>query len=63
MQNMHNVHVLRVLVIEREASLRRILGASGNRPERRLRRWIGRRLVALGARVAAEQTAQPAWAR
>ncbi len=63
MQNMHNVHVLRVLVMDREASLRRILVASGNRSERRLRRWIGRRLVALGAWVAAEQTAQPAWAR
>ena len=60
---MHNVHVLRVLVMDREASLRRILVASGNRSERRLRRWIGRRLVALGAWVAAEQTAQPAWAR
>ena len=63
MQNMHNVHVLRVLVMEREASLHRILVASGDRWERHLRRWIGRRLVALGAWVAAEQTAQPAWAR
>ena len=62
MQNMHNVHVLRVLVMEREASLRRILVASGDRSDRRLRRWIGRRLVALGAWVGAEQAAQPAWA-
>ena len=63
MQNMHTVHVLRVLVIEREASLRRILAGTGERSERRLRRWLGRRLVSLGAWVAAEQSAQPAWAR
>jgi len=62
-QNMHTVHVLRVLVIEREASLRRILAGTGERSERRLRRWLGRRLVSLGAWVAAEQGAQPAWAR
>ena len=50
---------MRELVMEREARLRGTIdGAHG----RLLRRWLGRRLVAIGAWIAAESM-QPALAR
>jgi hypothetical protein len=59
MMSLQNVLVLCELVMDREARLHGSLHVARERP---LRRWLGRRLVAIGAWVAAEPT-QPAWAR
>ena len=61
MQSLQDVHAMRELVMEREDRLRRI--PLRDPSPLQLRRWIGRQLVALGARVAAEPTAQPGFAR
>ena len=61
MQSLHNVHVLRLLVADREAQLRPSLLAGTEIPRRRVRRWVGHRIVSLGAWIAADRTAQPAW--
>jgi hypothetical protein len=63
MQSFQSVHVLRLLVTEREAILRRTLIERRVRPMRRVRRILGRQLVSLGAWLAAEQATKPAWAR
>jgi hypothetical protein len=63
MQSLQNVHVLRVFVSEREETLRRTLLGGRGRTRRRVRRWLGRQLVSLGARVAAEPAGHPALAR
>lgn len=62
MQSLHNVHVLRLLVADREAHLRSGLVPGSGLPWRRARRWVGRRIVSLGAWIAAERTTTPAWA-
>jgi len=68
-QSLHNVHVLRLLVADREAQLRPSLLAGTEIPwrrvrrVRRVRRWVGHRIVSLGAWIAADRTAQPAWSR
>jgi hypothetical protein len=61
MQSLQDVHAMRELVMAREARLRRI--RVHDRAPRHLHWWIGRQLVALGARVAAEPTTQPGFAR
>jgi hypothetical protein len=51
MHSLQDVHAMRELVMEREARLR---GSVHVLLERPLRRWLGRRLVAIGAWIAAE---------
>ncbi len=64
MQGLQNLEVLCQMATEREAQLRRSVIQVGHRNARRLvRRWLGRRLMSLGARVAADPTLQPALAR
>jgi hypothetical protein len=63
MQSLQNVHVLRLFVAEREAILRGTLLGGRSRARRRVRRWLGRQLVSLGAWVAAEPAGRAAWAR
>lgn len=66
MQSLHNVHVLCLLVADREAQLRPSLLAGTEVPwrrVRRVRRWVGHRIVSLGAWIAADRSAQPAWSR
>jgi hypothetical protein len=62
-QSLQNVHVLRLLVAEREAALRPRLLAGPVHPRRQVRRWLGGGLVSIGSWIAAEPTAQPARAR
>jgi hypothetical protein len=62
-QSFQSVHVLRLLVTERETNLRRTLTEGRVRPARHVRRVVGRRLVHLGAWLAAEPATKPAWAR
>jgi hypothetical protein len=51
-------------VEERQERLRRTnLLVSEHTSQRRMRRWIGRRLVALGSRLANEPTMRPVRAR
>lgn len=63
MQSLQSVHVVRLFVSEREASLRRTLITGSSRPMRQKRRWLGRQLVSLGAWVAAEPATLGAMAR
>ena len=63
MQTLQSVHVVRLFVTEREASLRRTLVTGSSRPKHQGRRWLGRQLVSLGAWVAAEPTTAGAVAR
>lgn len=63
MQSLQNVHVLRLFVTEREETLRRTLLGGRGRARRRVRRWLGRQLVSVGARIAAEPAAHSALAR
>jgi hypothetical protein len=60
-----DVRIVLSLVEERQARLRRTSLLVGERHETRrtLRRWVGRRLVALGSRLANERTMRPARAR
>ena len=59
MHSLQDVHAMRELVMEREARLRGCVHRAREYP---LRRWLGRRLVAIGAWIAAEPM-QPALAR
>ncbi len=69
MQSNLDLRVVLSLIEEREARLRRtnLLVSEPNadrRPTRRpVRRWIGRRLVRIGARLAGEPTMRPVRAR
>ena len=66
MQSNLDVRVVLSLIEEREARLRRTSlpipehDHAGRRP---VRRWIGRRLVRLGARLAGDATMRPVRAR
>jgi hypothetical protein len=61
-QSFQSVDVLLLLVTEREASLRNPLTEVRGGPTPRIRRILGRQLVSLGAWLAAEPAAIPAWA-
>lgn len=63
MQSLHNVHVLRLLVADREARLRPNLISGSDLRWCVVRRWVGLRIVSVGAWIAAERTTQPALAR
>ena len=61
-----DVRVVLSMIEEREERLRRTnlhLRETDTTSRRRVRRWIGRRLVSLGTRLAAEQPMRPARAR
>jgi hypothetical protein len=59
-----NLHVLRLMAREREASLRRTtLLVGGGRSGRPVRRWLGRQLVRTGTWLANEQPMRTAGAR
>jgi hypothetical protein len=60
-----DIRVVLGLIEEREARLRRtnLLVNEPNVDRRPVRRWIGRRLVRLGARLAGEPTMRPVRAR
>ena len=59
-----NLHVLRQMAREREASLRRTTLLVGrDRSRRPVRRWLGRQLVRTGTWLASEQPMRPAGAR
>jgi hypothetical protein len=63
-QGLQNLEVLCQMATEREALLRRSVIPAGHRNARRLvRRWLGQRLMSIGARVAADPAPQPALAR
>ena len=66
MLSMLDMRVVLSLIEEREERLRRTnlhLRETDTTSRRRVRRWIGRRLVSLGTRLAAEQPMRPARAR
>ncbi len=65
MQSNLDTRVVLSLIEEREARLRRtnLLVAEPSPDRRPVRRWIGRRLVRLGARLAGEPTMRPVRAR
>ncbi len=65
MQSNLDIRVVLSLIEEREARLRRtnLLVSEPNVDRRPVRRWIGRRLVRLGARLAGEPTMRPVRAR
>ena len=65
MQSNLDIRVVLGLIEEREARLRRtnLLVNEPNVDRRPVRRWIGRRLVRLGARLAGEPTMRPVRAR
>jgi hypothetical protein len=60
-----DLRVVLLLIEEREARLRRtnLFVNEGKHARRAVRRWVGRRLVRLGAWVAADPTMRPARAR
>jgi hypothetical protein len=59
-----NLFVIQALIAEREERLRRTrLLVNDHRPRRRVRRWIGRQMVRLGTRLAADSTWRPARVR
>jgi hypothetical protein len=59
-----NLHVLRQMAREREASLRRTTLLVGRQRSRRpVRRWLGRQLVRTGTWLASEHPMRPAGAR
>jgi len=59
-----DLRVVLSLVEERQQRLRRTpLLVSEHTPRRRVRRWIGRQLVRIGARLANEPSMRPARAR
>ncbi len=63
-QTLQNVHVVRLMAREREASLRRTsLLVRRGRTDRPVRRWLGRQLVRTGTWLANEQPMRPARAR
>ena len=65
MQSNLDLRVALDFVEERQARLRRtsLLVSDPTQTRRRLRRWIGRRMVRYGHRLAAEPTMRPARAR
>ena len=65
MQSNLDIRVVLGLIEEREARLRRtnLLVSEPNADRRPVRRWIGRRLVRLGIRLAADPTMRPVRAR
>jgi hypothetical protein len=59
-----NLFVIRGLIAEREERLRRTrLLVNEHRSRRRVRRWIGRRMVRIGTWLAADPNWRPARAR
>jgi hypothetical protein len=59
-----DLHTANALMARRRARVRRTSLLVTERHERRIvRRWVGRRLVSLGHRLANEQPMQPARAR
>ena len=60
-----DVRVVLSFIEEREAQLRRtnLLASEPHAVRRPVRRWIGRRLVRIGARLANEPTMRPVRAR
>jgi hypothetical protein len=59
-----NLFVIQALIAEREERLRRTrLLVNEHRSRRLVRRWIGREMVRLGTRLAADPTWRPARAR
>ena len=61
-----DVRVVLSLIEEREARLRRTslpIGEHDHAGRRPVRRWIGRRLVRIGVRLAGEPTMRPVRAR
>ena len=65
MQSNLDIRVVLSLIEEREARLRRtnLLVSEPNADRRPVRRWIGRRLVQFGTRLAADPTMRPVRAR
>ena len=65
MQSNLDIRVVLSLIEEREARLRRtnLLVSEPHVDRRPVRRWIGRLLVRIGARLAGEQTMRPVRAR
>jgi hypothetical protein len=60
----HDLRMARSLMERRRARMRRTRLLTGREHQRRIvRRWIGRRLVSLGHRLANEQPMHPARAR
>jgi hypothetical protein len=62
-QSLLDLNVLRSMTVDREARLRRTTHLASERPRRRVRRWVGHRLMRLGARLAAEPILRPVRAR
>jgi hypothetical protein len=63
-QSLFDPRVIPLLVEEREARLRRTNLLTDEEPAHRpLRRWVGRRLVRWGERLAGEPTMRPVRAR
>ena len=65
MQSNLDIRVVLSLIAEREARLRctNLLVSEPNADRRPVRRWIGRRLVHFGTRLAGEPTMRPVRAR
>ena len=61
MQGLQNVQLLRQMAMEHEARLRRHPArVTGSHPMNLVRRWLGGRLVRLGAWVGTDPTMRPA---